>query len=63
MAKVNAAQGMIDYVNNLLLNTKVETREQSGLKLSKIGEQSVLERWNKSEKNGGYNSQEREMAK
>ena len=61
MAKINPAQGMINYINNLLISTKVTTREQSGLKLSKMGEQSVTERWNKSEKNGGYNSTERKM--
>lgn len=61
MSKIREAQPMIDYINNMLLTTKVDTRESSGLKLSKIGEQSVVDRWNKSEKNGGYNSLERRM--
>jgi len=47
------AQNMIDFINRSL-NTV-------NLKLSKSGEKSVQERWNKSEKNGGYTLSEREI--
>ena len=60
--KTHESQKMIDFINKSLERTKVPGRPNTGLKLSKIGEQSVIERWNKSEKNGGYNQSEREMA-
>jgi len=58
------AKDMIIFINKSLLRTKnLESNkvDNTGLKLSKIGEQSVIERWNKSEKNGGYTQTERDM--
>ena len=47
--KAHESQKMIDFINKSLERTKVPGRPNTGLKLSKIGEQSVIERWNKSE--------------
>ena len=52
---------MINYINKALESTRNPEHPQSGLVLSKIGEEAVEARWNKSEKNGGYNESERNM--
>lgn len=43
--KKHEAQKMIDFINKSLLRTKVSGCPNTGLKLSKIGEQSVIEGW------------------
>ena len=61
---MNQSQDIINYINKSLertVNPLSKSSTPAMLKLSKIGEQSVIERWNKSEKNGGYNQLEREM--
>ena len=62
---MKTSKDMINYINQRL-NCKVtriseSCRYNNGLCLSKAGEAAVTERWNKSEKNGGYNQLEREM--
>jgi len=53
-------ENMIKYINKRLEDTIVPGREDSGIKLSKYGEEEVIKRWNKSAKNGGYSQEERD---